>query len=390
VGAFTVDLTDPNDNDDALTLGEIFGGVSFGDVVDYDYGVAADVDLDIVTSLAGSSMLPRIQADFALDWSLQKGEEMQTQIAFNNIELNLGDFLSGFAGEVLFTVKDVLDPIQPIIDALTAPIPVISDLAGPTTLVDLSRLFGMAEVADFLDAVVMINDFVQNLPEDPAADLWIPLGSFDVNAALASEDSEEGGTNGDGASNLIETYEEKDLEQDPDVEDAGAKGFTKSAGFQGKGKLEFPILSNPLSVFNLLMGQDIDLFLFDAPPFVMEFSYYQSFPIPSFPIVAAEIGGRIAATADFAFGFDTSGLRQFLDSGDFLDIFGGFFISDRENPDGTGPDVVEFKVEGELTAGGKIDLVIAEAGVRGGIFAEVDFNLNDPNEDGRVRPNALL
>ena len=149
VGEFTVDLKDPNDNDDALTLGEIFGGVSFDQILDYSYEVVADVDLDIVTSLLGSSMLPRIRTDFALDWSLTKGEEgaeTSTQISFNNIELNLGDFFGGFAGEVLGTVKDVLDPIQPIVDALTDPIPVISDLAGDISLADIARMFGRADI----------------------------------------------------------------------------------------------------------------------------------------------------------------------------------------------------------------------------------------------------
>ena len=397
VGEFTVDLKDPNENDDALTLGEIFGGVSFSQILDYSYEVVADVDLDIVTSLLGSSMLPRIRTDFALDWSLTKGEEgavSNTQISFNNIELNLGDFFSGFAGDVLGTVKEVLDPIQPIVKALTDPIPVISDLAGDISLADIARIFGKADIAAFLDAVKMVNDFVNSLPDNLGPETWIYLGSFDVNAALASEEKTDGpSAKEEEVNKLIEQYDavtQEQLEsQLDDKSGSGSSKFSKSAGFQGKGKLEFPILSNPLSIFNLLMGQDIDLFLFDAPPFVLDFSYEQSFPIPPFPIVSAEIGGRIKATADFAFGFDTSGIRQFLDSGDFEDIFGGFFISDRINPDGTGEDVPEFTVQGQLTAGGKIDLVIAEAGVRGGIFVTVDFNLNDPNQDGRVRPNEL-
>jgi Ca2+-binding RTX toxin-like protein len=397
-GYFSVDLKDPdgdpNDGDgDSLTLGEIFGGLSFDETIDFDYGIAADVDLDIVTSLAGSSMLPRLRTDFALDWGLGS-DEIETRIAFENIELNLGDFFGGFAGEVLGEVKEVLDPIQPIVDALTDPIPVISDLAGDISLADIARIFGRADIAAFLDAVKLVNDFIYSLPEDLGSETWIYLGGFDVNIGAAeAENSDGGGMDGSGVSNLIETYDAVSPEEIGDQFDSKAEGsskFTKSAGFQGKGKLEFPIISQPLTIFNLLMGQDIDLFLFDAPPFVLEFSYEQSFPIPPFPIVAAEIGGRIAATADFAFGFDTSGIRQFLDSDDFLDIFNGFFISDRLNPDGTGADVPEFIVEGQLTAGGKVDLLIAEAGVRGGIFPTVFFNLHDLNNDGRIRANELL
>jgi len=393
VGEFTVDLKDP-DSDGSLTIGEIFAGVEFSDLLAYDYDIYADVDLDIVTSLLGRSMLPRIRTDFAMDWDLQKGQESETTISFDNIELNLGDFFDGFAGEVLGTVRDVLDPIQPLINVLTTPIPVISDLAGPTTLVDLARIFGRGDVAAFVDSVVTINDFVYSLPEDLGPESWIQLGSFDVNAALAADEGSEGPGDGEQAVNeLIEQYDavtQEEIEnQVSDRAGSGSSKFTKSAGFQGKGKLEFPILSDPLSIFNLLMGQDIDLFIFDAPPLVVDFSYAQTFPIPAFPIVAAEIGGRIAAKADFAFGFDTSGIRQFLGSGDFLDVFGGFYISDRLHGDGTGPDVPELVVEGQLTAGGKVTVAIAEAGVRGGIFTTVNFDLNDPNQDGRVRPNEL-
>ena len=71
------------------------------------------------------------------------------------------------------------------------------------------------------------------------------------------------------------------------------------------------------------------------------------------------------------------------------DLFDGFFVSDRINADGTGADVPEAYLRGSLTAGAKVGFLIAEAGVRGGIYAGVDFNLHDTDRDGRVRAGEL-
>ena len=57
---------------------------------------------------------------------------------------------------------------MPVIDTLTAPIPILSDLAGePFTLLDLAEIFGSVDpafietVADILDVIGKISDFVQ-------------------------------------------------------------------------------------------------------------------------------------------------------------------------------------------------------------------------------------
>ncbi len=85
------------------------------------------------------------------------------QIDFGNVELNLGSFLNDFLGPIVDRVNEVIDPVRPIIDVLTAPLPVISDLAGPTTLLDVADLFGYGEYNDFIYAAKDISDLALKL-----------------------------------------------------------------------------------------------------------------------------------------------------------------------------------------------------------------------------------
>jgi hypothetical protein len=136
------------------------------------------------------------------------------------------------------------------------------------------------------------------------------------------------------------------------------------------------------------MGKDVTLIAFDIPALDFKFTYSQFFPI--FGPLGVSITGTLHANIDFGpMGYDTLGLREFFDSG-FRNpetLFDGFFISDTAAADGTGPDVPELTLEGGLSAAAEINLGIAKAGVAGGIFAQILFNLHDPNKDGKVRRN---
>ncbi len=167
-GSFVVTLTDNviGDGNGLLTADEMFSG-SFTDVVDHTLSARADVDLNLLVSLGDNSLFPRLRTDLIVDWEFTAGQGLNApEVKFENVQMNLGDFFSGFAGELLGNVQEVLEPVQPVIDALTTPLPVISDLSGSTvTLVDLARLFGRADVANFAQAVIDINNLIVGLPE---------------------------------------------------------------------------------------------------------------------------------------------------------------------------------------------------------------------------------
>ena len=100
-----------------------------------------------------------------------------------------------------------------------------------------------------------------------------------------------------------------------------------------------------------------------------------------------------ALNIDFAFGYDTKGLRDFADS-DFrnpLLLANGLYVDDDPTPGdpSDGPDPPELTFDGGLWAAAELNLGIARGGVGGGIFIGVDFNLFDNDGDGKVRLDEL-
>jgi hypothetical protein len=99
--------------------------------------------------------------------------------------------------------------------------------------------------------------------------------------------------------------------------------------------------------------------------------------------------GSITVNAQFSFGYDSFGLQTWAAGGfkvmDIPRIADGFYVSDRANADGTGADVDEMVVQATVRGGLDVNVGIASAMVGGGIAGQVKFNLNDPNNDGKVR-----
>ena len=84
-------------------------------------------------------------------------------------------------------IQEVLEPIQPVIDILTFPLPVISELSGGNvTLLDLARMLGggYESAVNFIEAVIAVNDFINSIPVD-ADEIWLDLGGFGVDGLAA-------------------------------------------------------------------------------------------------------------------------------------------------------------------------------------------------------------
>ena len=125
------------------------------------------------------------------------------------------------------------------------------------------------------------------------------------------------------------------------------------------------------------------------PQLSLSFNFSQFFPIIG-PL-GAELDGEIGAKAQFSFGFDTTGLREYA-SDDFSDpslILNGFYVSDTANADGTGPVTPQVQLYGSIAAYAALDLGIASAGVGGGILCTVNFTLHDPSGTGLVHLQDL-
>ncbi|WP_431024660.1 hypothetical protein [Halomonas sp. H5] len=356
-------------------------------------------------SLNGLALPPLIDGDFASGISFNFADSLN-EIAFNNVQLNVGSFLSDLVGPILGQIQEVTGPLEPIIEVITAPIPVVSDLAGkPVTLVDLAATFGEFDPG-FIYAIADIIQLVNTIGGLDGEEAYIAIGSFSVfdrvetsavsGSQLASGGFDLSGAWGEGEAFLDGVGDFLDDFSDDFaglLGDGGAEGTTKqllTSGFGEGGGFDFPILSDPAQIFGLLIGRPAVLVTYDMPPFVLDFEYEQKFPVygPIFAVITVGLGFK----ADFAFGYDTQGFMDFSD-GDFqnpLDLLAGFYVSDRENPDGSGADVPELVLTGEVFAGAEVNLGVASAGVEGGIILTVNFDLYDPDRDGRVRLSEML
>ncbi|MCA9062604.1 MAG: proprotein convertase P-domain-containing protein, partial [Planctomycetaceae bacterium] len=389
-GRFVVQFLDPGADDGLLTLDEMLRVRSFKDVVSIDATAIADLNLSLSAMLGESASFPSIYANLGIDWDYQLGASLQLPtVSLTDIELGLGEFLTGFAGGVFEKVESVIEPVRPIINFLSEPLPVVSDLAGSDiTLLDFMRMQGgqMRQVVAFIDAVKLLDGIIQSIPDPGSSRLPIGNATFDPNtgeftiaggAAQAftemagSFTSKAPASGGFNPNNFLHSEEE--------LEEMG----------DDKLKLGFPIL-NPTNVLKLLGGQVTDLFTLELPTLTLEAKFKKLFPLPPLPVVGIELAGTFTATADFAFGFDTFGIEQFKQTGNYANIINGFYVFDHETADGGGDDINELVLTASITAAAALDAGILKAAVGGGIFANVDFNLHDNNDDGKIRLVELL
>lgn len=396
LAGLTVDLVDPFDlpnfplDDDKLTFDEIvIGNFSFEQIFDASLEGTANINLDLILSAQGDSRFPSISAELNAAWPFATTDDDLTggtpTASFDNVQLNVGEFITDFAGEVLVAIQQVTEPLDPIITFLTTPIELFASFGQEVTPLDLAKkiatAFGYEFVTDFIKATADLANVINSIPsvED---DLFIPLGSFDLlGTELKEEDDLE-----DVTPNVTQTV---DTEMELEMADEESKDFFDAMNDMGN---FVPLIQDPSSVFRLLMGQTVDLLLYDMPELVFEvpFPVIRIGPIiPPYPIFPS-FTGAVGARLDLAFGFDTRGWEIYEETRDVLDIFSGFFISDRENPDGTGEDVVEAALFGRLDAAGDVSVWVVSAGAGGGLTLELGADLVDPNNDGRVHFDEIV
>ncbi|TYB57633.1 calcium-binding protein [Nonomuraea sp. PA05] len=345
---------------------------------------------------AGSAMFPGLFGDFDLDWDLTKGgspDPANLDIAFNNVNLEAGDFFRSVLGPVVTQVKKITDPVKPVIDQLYAPIPVLSDLSkaaggGEVNLMTIAKKYNTVAgggTTKFIERMIEVGRLVTALP-DCQGELHVPIGSFTVagDRALNTENSP------DVADSLI-----KDVAPATDdlfaALDQGASSCAKSAAAQGpmehsaKAGFSFPVLQNAgRSIFSLLMGKDVELVAFDSGPLRLGFSYSQSFgPVWSPPPIMVVISGTAGIEAHIRAGFDTYGIRKAIEQRRLdLQVLDSLYL---KTTDDQGKPLPAITLTGRLEAGAAVDVVLVKAGVSGGIFLTVAMNWLDPTNDGKFR-----
>ncbi|MEH6644767.1 calcium-binding protein [Sulfitobacter sp.] len=423
----SIDVTDDvqsgdGDNRNHLALSE-FGEIGLVLGLEVEAAAVLDLTLGIAPSLTGgnsSSGFPSIMADFDFLWGFENdfvligsaesddlgsslAEGMQ-YLAFNNVELDLGEYITEVLGPIVEKVAEVTSPLQPLIDVLTAPIPLIDVFGVNLTMLDIAATSGKVDpgmIKALAEVITLVNTVAELASSN--MNLVIPIGDFVIfdNIDGTSEETNpfENGFSGN------DVYQERKAGGTLTTNDVNAeienkttsgnadskKGARTMKGLlQANGAFAFPILSDPSQIFGLLMGDEATLVTYDLAPLVADFE--KSFFFSIFGPLGVSLNLGIEFVADFAFGYDTTGISAFID-GDYrnpLLLLDGLYVSDRENADGTGADVPELTFLGGITAAAELNLGVARAGVAGGLFIEILFDLFDPDNDGKVRINELV
>ena len=339
---------------------------------------------------------------------LAKEMDLLPEIGLSNVRLDLGSFLTQFVKPIVDKADPHLDQIRPVLQFLTTKVPVLSDVAGTDIrVVDLIEKFGGEKakgVRSLIDTVAAIDAIVGRIAALPqGVNVQLPLGRFwfpkEANKATGKYeygkfryDNVALGVNvdrskaDDAAKAAFEALTAlKDANPDSPEAAKKQKGILNPAD---RGGFRIPILDNPLTAFKLMMGEDVPLFTFQLP----KVQYQLEKSIPLLRIVCFEVGLKMGfeMSAKLAFGFDTYGFKLYGDSGDVLDVAQGFYVSDRSNADGTGADVPEFQTIVSFGLYGGVDVLFAKAGIEGGVRVTADVNLNDPNDDGKLRLTEFL
>lgn len=415
VGAFVIDIKDSATADDCtatctasdgpgsprLTLDKLTNASSLTDFV--KPLLTANIDLDWHLAAQVDSALPGISTNFRLTWgwtSDAPGDFSSLNVAFNDVKLDAGDFLGKAIKPIIQQVVDVFKPVQPVIDTLFEPVPVLSDLSeavggDPITIASLAETFstlaGGPDLQPFLDVLKNIRDLLKALQGDcsPDPSPCITVGSFSlVTAKAVTQDA-----NPSTAAGLIDSGAPSyDLHGDvlTQVNSRSTKPITETAADTEHMGFSFPFLEHPEKIFGLLVGQDVDLVKFDSGPLTLGFEFQQSFgPVYAPPPVNIVVGGGASVTLRIVAGFDTYGIRTAIERGKLdAKILDSLFFYTTDEATGKPLPVVQF--EGYLQAGASISLVVIEVGVVGGVKLTISFYWNDPNNDGKFRFSEFL
>ena len=379
----------------------------------------ANVKLHLAVNFAGSAVFPSLKTDFNLRWdmpSVNLGPNLDLEnfgsaptLGFSGVKLDMGSFFGDFLQPIAVKINTVLGPIKPVLDVLTARLPLFSDIPllrmnfdnngdGLVSVADIIGRLGNADLS-FLGAVADLATFASFLGQMNASG-EIDLGGFDLGGAGSGIDLRSlpdlGGISLPTLpnSNVLDQFL---ASNDLNVRNFGSRYYPGATGgdhvdFGGGGAtgLTLQILTDPSIAFGLLLGKTGDLLHLDLPPLGASVRIGAFFPLLG-PL-GVRLEGRLGLALKFAFGYDTEGLQEFatsLEGGnpDPSLIFDGFYVDDQVNEDG---DVPELSLSASILAAGALDALVVEAGVGGGVRADVEFDLHDESGDGKVRVRELL
>ncbi|MEU9688884.1 calcium-binding protein [Amycolatopsis japonica] len=416
-GAFKIDLVAPDDPTNGRLHLTDLQNAGLDRLADVKLHASADINWLLKARPGEDAGFPGIQANFRLHWAWNNvkpgtnsadGGNSPLTLAFDKVAIDSGEIFGKILGPIVNKIKQVTGPLDPVIKTLYAPIPVLSDLShlaggGDVTIVSIGKAFStIAGGPDlkFVDTIAGVVNFINHFPSCTTTCL-IPLGSFAIGGQKALDttvtpdntesliSAKKNAVGGTDFAPILGAINGKNQNNDPE----SANPMTSKASAAG---FSFPVFEKPASLFNVLLGGDVDLVKFDSGPLRLGFDWRQQFgPVYAPPPVVITLHGSASVTLRIVAGFDSFGIRKAfeaaragqLDLGTVGQAFlQSLFFYTTEN--GKPIPVVSFT--GELAAGAAVTAVIITVGIEGGVGLTVSFLWNDPNHDGKFRITEFL
>lgn len=330
-----------------------------------------------------NNLLPNISTDFSLE-GVQLNSSNNSQFApaveFKNVALNSGSLIQDFVGGVVDKVQQVTNVFTAPIKQIRKPLPIVN-----RSLIELSKgvatLNGDDATSKFLDAFDAIASFDEKLNKLKATQPVIDFGDYRLGAANATETPLQTRTP-EPISKQLEKLISGDSQPSPASslvpQSASTSRDPVGEFIDSTGNLKFPILTEPSSVINLLLGKDIEqpLVTYQTPALAFGFELKPELIVPVFGPVVLKFGAQAGAGAQLNLGLDPK----------------GFFVSKPNGSIKYGVDKSQtldknFEVFGELNARAALEVGIAEVAGGGGIVLEAGLSAK---ENTRLNTNISL
>ena len=346
-----------------------------------DVGVGKDAGRD-------TPKFPNISGEFEFLWAFEdvmgvKKSNIKS-LAFKNLEFDMGSFIGGVLGPIVSKIQKVIEPLEPLIDFLMTPFPVLDDLGIKITPLDLAKKYSKGNFDDGM--IYAIKDLIsisKTISTSNGTGLKISLGDFELIGSGMEDETAEAFLKGKKALSSINVDEY--TSDQSGIKEAADKEL-KNQGFniQSDSSWNF-IWNNPSKIFQMLLGEDVPLVEYTMPTLCFDFDWNTFVRI--WGPLGARLGVTFNASIQLGFGYDTLGIRQWIASGrkDYGRLVNGFYVMDKDK---NGVDVNELSFYGGLTAAAELNAGVS-AGVGGGVGINVGFNLFDPNKDGKVRLSEM-
>jgi hypothetical protein len=327
--------------------------VTPGGLVNPQLSGAADVNLVLQADFSTGTIpkdgftYPYVQATLYMHWGFNNSDPMaaigsfgtEPDIEFRNVQFGMGAFISNILSPIVNVLQDITQPLAPIISILQTSIPGLSDLSeavnlGPVSIESLAKLVSGFLPADYqliVDLFVSLTDLtaaINSIHLDPNNQLLVNVGSFD----LAGQDIRDQVTLGLDSPNLtnlipiaLGALQSVSSQLPPILQNSFNVIANELQSAENGIGLTFPLFDDPRAgIFKLLLGQDVDFVDFTAR---FHIAASDSVFYPIWGPVNVRLNGTINADAYFKIGYDTLGLRHFLQSGlNAAKLIDGFYI----------------------------------------------------------------